>query len=244
MLVELVSPSTSVLWAAVVRRPWISSGGQRRRQRPRAAAIDDQPLAAVRHLERQGRGRALRGHLLRRRRRRVEHNDRAERRHPLIAPAARLAERPRAKPATFDQRGQPRRFAGAAALPARQRAVAQRDAVERGERSRRGGLDAFGNVLLGGVIAGAQQAEAVDQLHLLERRAADQPAIVELGGRQSARARPASPRATRGTPPCTSRPAATTPHQAVTRFNPDGALSALESRWRAPRARVLSNAER
>ena len=59
-----------------------------------------------------------------RRRRGVEDEDRAERRQPLIAPAARLAQRAGAKAAAFDQRGEPRGIAGIAALPARQRAVA------------------------------------------------------------------------------------------------------------------------
>ena len=40
--------------------------------------------------------------------------------------------------------------------------------------------------LLGGEIGGAEQAEPVDQQHLLVRRAADQPAILELGGGERA----------------------------------------------------------
>ena len=58
---------------------------------------------------------------------------------------------------------------------------------KRGERGRGGGLDAVGQGLLGGEISGAEQAEAVDQQHLLVRRAADQPAILELGGGERAR---------------------------------------------------------
>ena len=100
---------------------------------------------------------------------------------PLVAPAARLAKRPGAKAATIDQRRQPRGLPRIAALPARQRPVAHHDAVQRGERRLRRGLDAVGHHLLGGNVTGAQKAEAVDQLHLLERRAADQASVVELG---------------------------------------------------------------
>ena len=34
--------------------------------------------------------------------------------------------------------------------------------------------------LLGGLVAGAEEAKAIDQLDLLERQAADQPAVIEL----------------------------------------------------------------
>ena len=121
------------------------------------------------------------GDLLRRRRRGVEHEDRAERGQPLIAPAARLAQRPRAQAAAFDQRRR-----AAPASPGSQ--PCQLDSApspmvmpcSAASDGLRGGFDAVGNGLLGRVVAGAQQAEAVDQQHLLERRAADQPAVVEL----------------------------------------------------------------
>ena len=105
----------------------------------------------------------------------------AERRHPLIAPAACLAQRPGAHSAPLDKRGEPCRLTGIGALPARQRPISHDDAVKGSERSLGGRLNAFGNHLLGRLISSAQQAEAVDQHHLFERRPADQPAIVELG---------------------------------------------------------------
>ena len=52
--------------------------------------------------------------------------------------------------------------------------------MQSSERRLRRGLDAIRNGLLGGEIAGAQQSEAVDQLHLFVGRTADQPAVVEL----------------------------------------------------------------
>ena len=60
-----------------------------------------------------------------------------------------------------------------------------RDAMKRGKRRRRSRFDPVGDGLLGGQIAGAQQAEPVDQQHLLEGRAADQAAIVELRRRRA-----------------------------------------------------------
>ena len=55
-------------------------------------------------------------------------------------------------------------------------------------RQRRGGgiLERIGQGLLGGEIGGADQAEPVDQQHLLLRAAAHQPAILELGRGQRA----------------------------------------------------------
>ena len=84
-----LSASTRVLCAAVVRSASARSCGMADRSESRAAAIDHQPLAAVGHFERQGRGAAHRGHPRRRRRRGVDDDDRAQRRQPLIAPAAR-----------------------------------------------------------------------------------------------------------------------------------------------------------
>ena len=87
---------------------------------------------------------------------------------------------PRAQSAAFDQSRQPRRVPRIAALPARQPAIAQSDAVKGGKRRRRSRFDSFGDGLLSGQIAGTEQAEPIDQQHLLERRSADQAAIVEL----------------------------------------------------------------
>src|SRR4029079_9832067 len=115
------------------------------------------------------RGGPLRGDLLPRWRRGIEHHDRAERRQPPITPAARLAQRTGAKAAPLDQRGQSRRFAGITALPARQRAVAEGHAVKRRKRSRGRRLGAVRNGLLGGKIAGAQKAKPIDERRLLER---------------------------------------------------------------------------
>ena len=119
-VVELVSARTSVLCAAVVRSAWTSSSGRSVGSRPGPAAIDDQPLRAVGHLERQGRGGAG-SPSSRRRRRGIEHQDGAERGQPLIAPAARLrsgrARRPQPSIRAVSRAG----FAGIAALPARQR---------------------------------------------------------------------------------------------------------------------------
>ena len=54
--------------------------------------------------------------------------------------------------------------------------------MKRGQRRGRGSLDRVRQSLLGGEVAGAQQRHPVDQPDLLERRTADQPAVVELGG--------------------------------------------------------------
>jgi hypothetical protein len=61
--------------------------------------------------------------------------------------------------------------------------------MKRGERGLRGGLNAVGNRLLRRLIAGPQKPETIDQPHLLERRAADEAAVVEL--RRGERARQA-----------------------------------------------------
>ena len=53
--------------------------------------------------------------------------------------------------------------------------------MQRCERRLRRGFDALRHDLFRRKVAGAQQAEAIDQLDLLIGRAADQPAIVELG---------------------------------------------------------------
>ena len=52
--------------------------------------------------------------------------------------------------------------------------------MKRGERRRRGGLDSFGDRLASGEVTGAKQAQPIDQEHLFERRAADEPAVIEL----------------------------------------------------------------
>src|SRR6185503_14258832 len=112
--------------------------------------------AAVRQFEREGRGGALLGDLLLRRRGGVDDDDGAERGHPVITPAARLPQRAGAKTAALDQRRQSRGFAWVAALPARQGAVAERDAMKRRERRLRRRFDRVGDGLLGRLVAGAQ----------------------------------------------------------------------------------------
>ena len=156
----------SVLCAAVVRRPSTRSGGRPVGERRGPAAIDDQPLRAVRHFEGQGRGAARRGHLRRGRRRCVDDQHGPQRRHAVIAPAACLAQRPGAKAAAFDQRvrGVPA-SPGVAALPARQGSIAHRHAMKSGERGGRRGFDRVGQALLGREISAAKQRKPVDEQH-------------------------------------------------------------------------------
>ena len=54
--------------------------------------------------------------------------------------------------------------------------------MKRGQRCGGGGFDAVRDRLLGGEVAGTEQAEAVDEQHLFEGRAAGKPAILELRG--------------------------------------------------------------
>ena len=116
--------------------------------------------------------------------------------------------------------------------------------MKRRERGRGGIFQRVGQGLLGREIGGADQAEPVDQQHLLLRAAAHQPAILELGGGKRAH-QAGFARATGATcRPATVSAATSAPAQAVIRGRPGGALSALASRCRAPRASVLSRAER
>src|SRR4029453_3093512 len=99
-----------------------------------------------------------------------------------MAPAGGLPQGTCSQAATFDQRGEARRFARIAALPARQTAVAHGDAMKRGKGRCRSGFQTVGYFLLRRLVASAEQAEAVDEQRLFERRAADQSSVVELGG--------------------------------------------------------------
>ena len=58
--------------------------------------------------------------------------------------------------------------------------------MKRGQCGSGGGLNALGKSLLGGEITSPQHSEPVDQHCLFERRAADQPAIIELRTGKSA----------------------------------------------------------
>src|SRR5262252_3422709 len=56
--------------------------------------------------------------------------------------------------------------------------------MKRGERSLSSRLDRIGNCLLGGQIAGTEETKTVYEKRLLERRAANQTAVVKLSARK------------------------------------------------------------
>ena len=62
--------------------------------------------------------------------------------------------------------------------------------MKRRERGRRRALERVGERLLGGEVSRADQPEAVDQLDLLGRASAHQPAILELRRGQCAEKSP------------------------------------------------------
>ena len=225
-------------WAAVVRSASTSSARKRGRQRRRAAAIDHQPLRRRRDISnarveaqppaamRGGGGGAA-----------SSTSTRAERATAADSPSrAPGAAAGRAAPQPSISAASAARRRRVAALPARQRAVAHGHAMKRGERGRGGAFERVGQRLLGGEIGRAEQAEPVDQQHLLVRRAADQPAVLEL---RSGRARgSARPRRARAAPrrPGRAAPAATTPAQAVIRGRPGAAPCRRSRRDGARRA--------
>src|SRR6185503_14187548 len=76
-----------------------------RRQRLRSAAIHDEPLRTVGKLEGEGRGAARWRHLGRRRRGRIDDDDRSESGQAMVAPALGLPERAGAQAAALNDRG-------------------------------------------------------------------------------------------------------------------------------------------
>ena len=89
---------------------------------------------------------------------------------------------------------------------------------------------------------GARLAEAIAGRWLIAHGTrVDEAWAPDLWGE---RIRPDSLRDSRDMPPCSVSAAASAPLQAVMRGRPGPALSALESRCRAPRASVLSKADR
>ena len=115
--------------------------------------------------------------------------------------------------------------------------------MKRRERRLGGRLDPVGHHLLGGLIAGAKQAEAVDQQHLLERRAADEPAVVELRRREGAGEAGFAARDARNSA-LDEQARGNHPAPGGDPVEPRRGLVRVDSRCRAPRASVLSSAER
>ena len=128
------SPSVNVEWAAVVRSAWTRPAGRAPRDSPtppqltisrcgpslisKASVEAQAPFSA-----RGGGGGAA-----------SKTSTRGFRLNPLIAPAARLAQRAALDPRAFGGGGDPAAARHVAALPARQRAVAQRHREQGADR--------------------------------------------------------------------------------------------------------------
>ena len=161
------------------RRPQaIGKVGGHRRAAPRPPAIDDQPLAAVGQLERQCRRAAPAPDPAGGRGGRVSDHDGRAARHPLVTPVTRLAERTGAHTAggdnLLDVVGRHR----SRSLPARQRTIAQRDTVQRGDRAQLEGGDKLGHRLASRVIHLREHRQQNDSIGLIDRRPTDHAAIV------------------------------------------------------------------
>src|SRR5665213_2069379 len=126
-------------------------------------AIDYDPIRTVAEFEGEGRGAAARIGPARRRRRRIENEDRRFCFEPLIAPAARLAQRTGAYARAFDGGAKAPPRAHVSALPARQRFVTQRHRQQSRDRAAEAVGDRFWKLLARGDVDGAKLAQQFDQ---------------------------------------------------------------------------------
>ncbi len=97
---------------------------------------------------------------------------------PLVAPLARVAQRPGAHPARFDQFRDVFGVHGPRALPCPQGTVAVGQCEQRRYEHRQHGVDCLGRIAPGGAIACAELDEQGDRLHLRQRAARQHAAVV------------------------------------------------------------------
>ncbi len=241
MAVELLSPSVSVECAA-----WCADhapgGGHLRHGCAGAAAIDDDPLRPSENSKARVEAqppsiaRAIGGGCG------IHDQHRLRRRQPLIAPVARLAQRPGAHARCLDHGGDALGRFGAGALPARQRAVAVHDAEQRGDHPLQPRLERIGKGEAPRVIDFAHHGQQHDRVELYRRTPRDDAAI----GESPYRARgPAPPRRTPVAdrhPPAAARPRSPAPRRDAR----DAGRGLVGAAIQMPRARaiVLSTRER